>query len=174
MQSSKKCKARKEKSKECDLLRRGYPKNYEITKADKTILRNIFKNITVTDFLLYDCDFSESLKTLHYKLLQCLESRLDILHNLFTFVNCAMRNEKNFSYKEHCLNDVFKDHFSDMTLLSFFCDYNEFDTRFIQMDLLCNFRRFHHDSIKMIMKRITNLENTIHCLLFDNYFKNRT
>ena len=173
MQSSKKYSARKEKTKECDLLRRGHPKNYEITKADKTILRNIFKKITVTEFLLCDYDFADSLKTVHHKLLQCLESRLDILHYLFTFVNCAMRNEKNFSYKEHCLNDVFEDHFSDMTLFSFFCDYNEFDTRFIQMDLLCNFRRFHHDSIKMIMKRITNLENTIHYLIFD-YYKKRT
>ena len=173
MQSSKKCSARKEKTKECDLLRRGHPKNYEITKADKTILRNIFKKITVTEFLLCDYDFADSLETVHHKLLQCLESRLDILHYLFTFVNCAMRNEKNFSYKEHCLNDVFEDHFSDMTLFSFFCDYNEFDTRFIQMDLLCNFRRFHHDSIKMIMKRITNLENTIHYLIFD-YYKKRT
>ena len=173
MQSSKKYSARKEKTKECDLLRRGHPKNYEITKADKTILRNIFKKITVTEFLLCDYDFADSLETVHHKLLQCLESRLDILHYLFTFVNCAMRNEKNFSYKEHCLNDVFEDHFSDMTLFSFFCDYNEFDTRFIQMDLLCNFRRFHHDSIKMIMKRITNLENTIHYLIFD-YYKKRT
>ena len=173
MQSSKKYSARKEKTKECDLLRRGHPKNYEITKADKTILRNIFKKITVTEFLLCDYDFADSLETVHHKLLQCLESRLDILHYLFTFVNCAMRNEKNFSYKEHCLNDVFEDHFSDMTLLSFFCDYNDFDTRFIQMDLLCNFRRFHHDSIKMIMKRITNLENTIHYLIFD-YYKKRT
>lgn len=173
MQSSKKYSARKEKTKECDLLRRGHPKNYEITKADKTILRNIFKKITVTEFLLCDYDFADSLETVHHKLLQCLESRLDILHYLFTFVNCAMRNEENFSYKEHCLNDVFEDHFSDMTLFSFFCDYNEFDTRFIQMDLLCNFRRFHHDSIKMIMKRITNLENTIHYLIFD-YYKKRT
>ena len=173
MQSSKKYSARKEKTKECDLLRRGHPKNYEITKADKTILRNIFKKITVTEFLLCDYDFADSLETVHHKLLQCLESRLDILHYLFTFVNCAMRNEENFSYKEHCLNDVFEDHFSDMTLFSFFCDYNEFDTRFIQMDLLCNFRRFHHDSIKMIMKRITNLGNTIHYLIFD-YYKKRT
>ena len=172
MQSSKKKKDSVQKEKECELLRRGCPKNYQITKADKTILRNIFKKTKVTDFLLCDTDFGDSLKTVHRNLLLCLQSQLDILHYLFTFVNCAMRNEENFSYKERCLNDVFEDHFADMTLLSFFCDYVEFDTRFIQMDLLCNFRRFSHDAIKSILNRIISLENVIHYILFD-YYKNQ-
>ena len=84
-----------------------------------------------------------------------------------------MRNEKNFSYKERCLTDVFEDYFADMTLLSFFCDYDAFDARFIQMDLLCNIRRFRHDNIKMILNRIINLDNAIHYVLFD-YYRNQS
>ena len=107
-------------------MRRGYPKNYQITKKDKAILRSIFKKIKVTDFLLSDYDFADSLKTIDRNILLCLEKRFDIPHHLFSYINCAMRNEKNFEFKERRSNDVFDDHFSDMTLLSFCCDYDEF------------------------------------------------
>lgn len=169
MQSSKENSPQR-KEKECDLLRRDHQK--KLTKTDKTILRNIFKKIKVTDFLLNDYDFRNSLKDVHRKILLHLQDRLAILHYVFTFVNCAMRHEKNFVHREGCLNDVFEDHFSDMTLVFFFYDINDFDTRFILMDLLCNFRRFDHDSIKMIMKRVIKLEDTIHYIVF-NYYNDR-
>lgn len=159
------------KEKECDLLRRDHEK--KLTKADKTTLRNIFKKIKVTDFLLNDYDFSDSFKDTHRKILQHLQKRLAILHYVFTFVKCAMRHEKNFMYREGCLNDVLEEYFSDTTLLFFFCDKDDFDTRFILMDLLCNFRRFDHDSIKMILSRVIALENTIHYAEFD-YYNNRS
>lgn len=164
MQSSKENSPQR-KEKECVLLRR----DYQLTKDDKTTLRKIFKKIKVTDFLLNDYDFSDSLNDIPQKIVRRLQNRLAILHYVFTFVKCAMRNEKNFVYREGCLNDVLEEYFSDTTLLFFFYDKDDFDTRFILMDLLCNFRRFDHDSIKMIMNRIITLENTIHYLESDHY-----
>lgn len=169
-QSPNKCvieKSKKQKQK-CEVLEKGLNK---LAISDRTELRTIFRKIKLADFLLAesDYDFNDSLRLVSNETLQFIQMRLDDLQNVFILVRCAMRHEKNFCYKEDCLKQVFEDHFCKMSLLNYFCFHNNFDFRFIQMDMLCNFRRFQFADIEKIIKRLCTLHDNIQRIVCDNY-----
>ena len=149
------------------------PAKIKLTKADKTELRSIFKKTKLIDFLLSDSeyDYKDLLKEVDNSILFYLQKRLDDLSFTFSYVRCAMRYEKNFSYKENCLYNVFIDHFSDITLLGYFCLDEKFDFRFMLYEMLSKFRSFACDDIIKIITRITNLCDTIFSIRYNSYMR---
>ena len=136
-------------------------------------MRKIFKKTKLIDFLLSDSeyDYKDLLQKVDNAVLFYLEKRLDDLSYVFSYVKCAMRYEKNFSYKENCLRDIFVDHFSDMSLLGYLCLDDKFDFRFMLMEMLSKFRSFEHDDIVKISSRITKLRDSIFSIQYNNYMK---
>lgn len=141
---------------------------------DQTELRTMFEKIKLVDFLIgdQDYDFSSALKSVNnHDLLQSIAKRLDNLQFVFTYVRCAMRYEEHFVHKEGTLKAILEDNFDKMTLLCYFCLHNDFNFIFIQMDLLCNFRRINAEDINKIINRIVKFHDTIHFMTYENYKK---
>lgn len=144
---------------------KGFPLiSYVSTRTEKKELRDCFQKTKLTDFLLCNINFNfeVAIQNVSNDILFSLQKRLDKLHYVFAFVNCAMRFEENYSIRENCLNDVLATHFTDLTLLYFLCSEHEYELRFVQMDLLCNFRSFHYHDIVNVMQRISNLRDAVY------------